>query len=347
MAVMFWTGSEFISYEELRTESKRIDLPNSLKDTGGNPFTQIGVGKPLSVTIRTTYVGDLPGWGSSKDILIVSGIKAAQTFEVSGRAINLLANSVRQRTVAEFSAFTPGSPVVYYSKSLTDYEIRATFEVIPDTFKAETIDKVKNLFNMAAGLPVFAPASLYLMAGAFLVGIFKELGVAFLESGPVLTDTINLTFKQGGLPDFQEGFYKVTNEDHENSGEFKDFGISVDGTSVRLVDGDGKEYAGNASYMIVSIDGASNSNLEAFESRVAAAAVLEKFYPKSDGVGVLVNSLSDAARLYNDLQSREKGLALRKRIEQNPNDPLRENLVELYEAYRKSIVQEEFALPPL
>jgi hypothetical protein len=310
----------------------------------GEPFQPIGIGKPLSIRIHTIYVGDLPG--RRRDILIASGVKAAQTFDATSRMVNLLQKGVRDREFAEFSPFTKGSPIVYYTGSLTDNDIRCGFEVVPDTFPEETVNKVAGLFNMAGGLPIFAPAASVLLAGSFLTKIFARLGNAFLEKGPVLAETLPLQFGVGGVPSFKEGIYAIFND--SQAADLRDFRPGLRGRDLLMVNDAGDQYAGDAPYMILGIDGKEEPALDNLSQQIASAAILEKFYPSEDGAGVLINELGEATRLYNDLSFKQKAEELRRRLDRmSPDDSGYAELKALFDAYRQNIQQEELKVPEL
>ena len=311
----------------------------------GEPFQPIGIGQPLSIRLHAIYVGDLPR--RRQDVMLVSGLKAEQTFERAARVVNLIHQRTRDNSYLEFSAFRSGSPVVYYTPALTNSAMSCSFELVPDTFNSDLVDKVGGLFQMAGGLPIFAPAASYLMAGSFLTRIFSSLGKAFLEKGPTLAETLSLNFGIGGLPSFRAGLYAVYNQNHADAFS----GLKprvIGGSHLRLVDAENKPYAGRAPYLLIGVNGKKETQLENLTQQVATAAMLEEFYPSESSSGVVINQLSEAFNLYNDLKFLRKAQALAKEIPDATGDELAE-LQKLYDAYRNNIKQEPFlnALPDL
>jgi hypothetical protein len=65
-------------------------------------------------------------------------------------------------------------------------------------------------------------------------------------------------------------------------------------------------YTGGAPYLIISIDGRTRTNLDGFTSKLATAALLEKFYGKTDAGSKAVEALGSAMELYNDYDYRER-----------------------------------------
>jgi hypothetical protein len=358
MPVHYWVGDGFIDMRQLESLASRGDLQELERGRGSiehrgarvrleslaaasEPFSPIGLGKPLSIRMHSIYVGKLPGY-FKKDVLAVSGVKSVETFETAARAVNLIQSGVADHEFAEFSAFRQNSPIVYYSTAVTNYDLVASVEVIPDTFKEETVQKVSGLFGMAAGLPVFAPAGTYLLAGSCLMKIFSDLGRVFFQKGPILSHTLKLNFGVAGLPLFREGFYIVSNESSLSA--FEGYSPQIVNGSVKLGKGS-RVYDGDIPYVILGVDGRQEPALEGFRPQLASAAVLEKFYPKEDGFNVLIDELGEAMRLYSDLSFRTKAEDVRKRLSRmKESDPDYARLNELFEAYRKNITQEELKL---
>lgn len=359
MATLYSTRAGLVNQEEFGRSIERGDLDRLVDGRSihvaaralraadleqPQPFTSIGLGKPMSVRIHCIYSGQVPGW-RKKDLMVTSGVRSALTFDSVGRAINIMRERVPDYTYVKFGAFRDGSPVVYYTKSVTDYSVLTSFEIVPDNFPAEAFDKVHNLFAQAGGLPIFVPAAAYLMAGSFVTGIIKSLGNAFLEKGPMLTADMKLNFGVAGLPLFREGFHIVVN--NLDVGEIEEYSVEVSGSDVRLAK-DGQPYDGYAPYIILGVDGKNEPALEAFEPQLASAAILEKFYPSGDRFGVSVDELGKALKLHNDLKFRLKAQDLRARLEKVKRDSAEyEQLAKLYKAYRNNIQQKEFELPAL
>jgi hypothetical protein len=356
MAVHYWTGETFIEMSQLESLAAQGQIQELAHRPGFTrrdamagaavPFTPIGLGRPLSIRMHSIYVGKVAGaFTKRKDILAVSGVKGAETFEATPRAVNLIQPKVGDHEYADFSAFRQCSSIIYYTTAVAEFDLTASVEVIPDTFKEETVDKVGGLFNMAAGLPVFAPAATWLLAGSSLMKMFSDLGRVFLEKGPILSHSMRLSFGIGGLPTFTEGFYVISNE--QDLDEFKGYEPTLVNQSVKLAR-NGKVYDGDIPYVIVGVDGKQEPALEKFRPHLASAALLEKFYPRTDGFNVLIDELGDALRLHSDLSFRTKAEDLRKRLaKMKETDPGYASLKELFEAYRKNITQEELKVPSL
>src|ERR1700761_9185362 len=95
-------------------------------------FTPIGIGKPLSVEIVTMYVGNHMSTflDNDKNVLLVSGVKAIQTFNAVARAMNYTKQNVKNFEYPAFSGFQDGTSIVYYTQALDTETILITFEFI-------------------------------------------------------------------------------------------------------------------------------------------------------------------------------------------------------------------------
>jgi hypothetical protein len=369
MAIVYATQTELIGFAEL--EQRRLGgelgergdsgdlclIPQTRTDSTimragaaapvmeGADFHSIGIGKPLSVRIYTIYAGDLPPKnrpGRTRDVMVVSGVNAAQTFDATPRAINLIQDQVRDKAMLQFGAFQDGSPIVYYTPSLTDDETACSFELVPDTFPNGVVDRIASLFQRAGGLPVFTPASSYLLAGSTLVKMFGAFGAKFLERSPTLVDTLTLRFQVGGFPSFAAGVYALFNDG--DRAEFAGFRPElVDPGEMALVNA-GRPYDGPAPYILVGIDGREEPQLVDFVGHVASAALLEKFYPTAeDGAAVLIDQLEVAVTLLNDFNYSQRAQKMQKRLAgMGENDPGRAELTKLLAAYQGNIQTEEF-----
>lgn len=133
------------------------------------PFQPIGIGKPMSVEIAYVYTGGLSApsfFGNRPDMLIASAVKRLPVFEAAPRAINCLFRKVAQSfRFCDIAAAEPGTPLIYHTPALSDRGTTLTIEFVFDHFPEEAITQVSSLLSSAAGIPVFAPATGYLMAG--------------------------------------------------------------------------------------------------------------------------------------------------------------------------------------
>ncbi|MBN1259815.1 MAG: hypothetical protein JXB35_03960 [Anaerolineae bacterium] len=314
-------------------------------------FTPIGIGKPMSLEILSIYTGNAPGGLFGKpDLLVTTAIKAPETFDAAPRAINQLVADIEDGQFLEPSALADGSPIVYYTPSLVTGTTLCAFELVVESINKNTFENVSKLFNAAAGLPVFAPASAYLIGGTFVLKIVADLSKA-LESAPFLRAGIDLRFDTPEVPQAiasQIVVFNTRDAQEIEAYEPRLLGSSAVNQRVALVHKQtGKEYAGDAPYMIVSLDGRQRDELNDFNPRLASAALLERFYGPTDTGGQVVAALESAMTLYNDFTYFQKIQDLQKQIKAlDPNSPTyqkdKESLEKLLRAYQDNLREEVF-----
>ncbi len=355
MALFYASGEDLIDVEEINqqialgTWEPENGHSNGERNTA-QAFTPVGIGRPLLVEILTVYTGDAPGGflGGKPDLLVVSGVKGAQTFDAAPRAINQLEEDIKDRQYVQQAAFSKGSSIVYYTDCLENTTTLCSFELVVDSLQKNTVDSVAKMFATAAGLPIFVPANLYLLAGSVLIKLVGELANSF-EARPFLSDTMDLRFLTSGMPNFKSGHYIVYNKEDRN--EFSDYRIDIqnDGfgrLEIRLVHcQNGKEYKGNAPYIVVNIDGKHRPDLEGYAPKLASAALLEQFYGKKNRSGQFIHTLESALELYNDFTYRKKAEQLLDKIQGIPIGSDEFLLAKLlFEAYINNIRNDIFKL---
>lgn len=334
-----------------RTGTARASALRDESET--TPFTPIGLGKPLSLEIMTVYTGDAPGrsWvdrlvGRSKpDLLVTSGVKSLQTHGAASRAVNQIVRDIDDNATYRPGALREGSPVLYYSPAVVNGTTLVTVELVADSFSGDVFTQLSSLFTTAAGLPVFAPAAAYLLAGATITRIAEKLGHALLETGPFLTGDLDIRFNTAGRGAAMARFVVFVND--RDTSEFSGYRTQVveEGGQDRVLLVDERtetEYRGARPYVIASLDGAERGELAEFTPQHASAALLEQFYG-TQRLGGVAEVLQDSLRLYNDFTFRQKAERLKKELGALPADaPQRAEAEKLLQAYMKNIGNDVF-----
>ncbi|MCL4180097.1 MAG: hypothetical protein KJ072_20410 [Verrucomicrobia bacterium] len=195
MAIFYALGDALVSHDELRakaahgklqqfhqeilsgSKTARLDFkfgmataknlvkPKTTSTGGIIQPREIEIGKPLTVQLRHVYTGNkAKGFWGDKDMLVVSAMKSLATYDAAPRAINyLVRKATNNRNFRTPDATDAGTPLICYSPALAQSSSVVTVEVMFHGFPKETFDAVAQAFSMAAGLPVFAPASAYLV----------------------------------------------------------------------------------------------------------------------------------------------------------------------------------------
>ena len=347
-ATLKFRGGDAIASEVLSPAFWKPDLLPAALD-----FEPIGIGKPIGIEILTVYTGDAPStaiFGGKPDLLVTSAVKSVQTFDAAPRAINQIVQKINDNAYIVPSAVKEGAPIVYYSSSLVNTTTLCTFELVAETFQKKIFERISGLFSVAAGLPIFAPASAYLLAGSFLIKILADIGKALVESNPFLSADMNLKFDTPGFEASIARRAYLYNE--RDRGEFANYiavvkNIDSGGKQMAvLVHKDsGKEYKGNAPYIIVNIDGRERPELKDFTSKLASAALLERFYGTTDVAGKVVEAIDSAMKLYNDFTFQKKAEEIKKTLKSYSIDSdMYKKAKELFDAYNKNISNDLFKI---
>ena len=315
-------------------------------------FTPIGIGKPLSLEILTVYSGNVPEksfLSGNPDLLLTSAAKGIQTFEAAPRAINQLIKAVGDRQYLEPSALADGCPIIYHTRSLVNSTLLCAFEMVADTFDKKVFDGIQRLFSTAAGIPIFAPAGAYLMAGSFLTKIFADVGKALLVTPAFLKTDIPFRFDTPEIPEAMARMIILYNDKDQKEFAEYNFGLAAAGPGRQRMSlmhtTSGKEYRADAPFAIISLDGRHRPDLEDFTSRLASAAILDKFYGAQDTGGQIVETLSSAMELLNDFTFRLKAEKMKTQMEAlDPNSREHETAKTLFNAYVGNIRKEIFRL---
>ena len=367
MATLHYFGDMSLTPDELKEKSdsgelKKLVTEETKKSDGivmrgdsdadgtglVNKYTEIGIGKPLSIEILSVYTGDAPEnqkWKRKTDLMVVSAVKCYSTFGASLKAINLMCK-IKKRQRMQFGAVTESCKVVYYAPALDTSETICTFQMIADTFNNKTADGIKKLFSFAGNLPVFASKASLLLGSSLLTGIVDKIGDV-VESQPFLEDSESFTFGKGGLVNsFAHMILMCNNDDQAKFNKFKPGKVEGTTQDYAMVHKEtGSEYQGDAPYIIINVDGAEKPELESFTPKFATAAILQKFYGAMDKEGQVNEEIEEALMLYNDFRFLKKAKELHvKMADMEEGDDNYEYTKELLEAYKKNIKNEDIKI---
>jgi len=242
---------------------------------------------------------------------------------------------------------------VYYTSAVVNSTTLCSFELVTGAFDDHTLQQLSALFTSAAGLPVFAPANAYLIAGSFLTKIIADLAKVLLKNTPFLRSDLPLRFDTPEIPPALASQAILYNDwDSADLAPYRPGLVSAGPGRQRVVlqhDETGEAYRGDAPYVIVSLDGRQRDELEAFTPKIASAAILERFYGSQDTCGQVIGALETAMELYNAFLYHQKIQYLKQQLdaldqasETYARDKAR--LEKLYAAYASNIRQEVFKI---
>lgn len=276
--------------------------------TSGNhiPFEPIGIGRPLTIMIRQIYTGKYPRsfLSSCTSMLLTSAVKSITSFEAKPRALNFLMDEVSPRTtLMRPSVSSQGTPYVFYSPALIENSLTLDLSMIFDTFPQPLFTTMSNAFLAVAGIPLFLPSSTYILGMSAIAKLVGNAGEALFDGKPAFSTSEALDFLLPGAEPVLSGFGLVTDGNVDRlDPSFRDT-YHVD-KAGQVVDITGRAYDGEVPFIVISLDGTENKNLESFTQVAASAAILSRFYGMKDGQQQAPDTLIEAVRIYNDLNYR-------------------------------------------
>lgn len=289
-------------------------LPSDGSERGPLPpgavgFESIGIGRPLTISIREVYTGQYPVWnlfGGKKDMLVTSAIKSIATYEAKPLALNFLTKKVSSQTRMERpQASREGTPIVFYSPALTERSLTLDLTIVFDQFPADLFEGVANAFESAAKIPVFFTSGSYLIAAGAIARLAGQLGEWFLDGQPSFEASEAINIDWAGTVPAAPGFALITARDLDrHDPTFRDRHRIVNGTLVNSASG--ARYAGDIPYIIISLDGREDPGLASFLPTAASAAMLSRFFGIKDGQSKPLDYLVDAIKVYSDFHFRQE-----------------------------------------
>jgi hypothetical protein len=315
--------------------AKNLIKPRTAPADGIIQPREIGIGKPLTVQLRHVYTGNkAKGFWGDKDMLVVSAMKSLATCDAAPRAINyLVRKTTNNRNFRTPDATDAGTPLICYSPALAQSSSVVTVEVRFQGFPKETFDTVAQAFNMAAGIPVFAPASAYLVAASVVTKLAGNIAKSLTSGTPALKRTEEITLVTPGSVTAAAGFALLIADDVPVS-LLRDYRVNARGQLVR-VDDEQRAYDGPHCYAVISLDGRANTDFEQFNPVAASAAQLDRFYNLTDGSSQVLDQLVEGSKLYQDLAFREKALNAKQRLRTLETQGVKKTVPE----YREALAQ--------
>ena len=271
------------------------------------PFEPIGLCRPLTIEIRHVYTGRFPRthfFQRSADMLVTSAIKSSPVVNEAATALNFL-----RRNVEPHSGFsTPhadelGTPVVFYSPSLTQRTSNVTVKFDFNEFPSDEFDQVADALTMAAGMPLFASAALHMYGVSILTRLVGRLGEKLFDEPPTFKSSQLITFSRPGSTIPVANYALMMQDDDEERRILKTHVIR-DG---RLVHADTDQpYQGDVPYVVISLDGRRNDDLRDFVATSAASVMLEGVLKGPKQSLQQVTELEEAVRIYHDYRLRRR-----------------------------------------
>lgn len=302
------------------------------------PWNGIGPTKPLTIDVRQVYTGKNPeGWfGDHRTMLLTSAVKSTSTYDAKPRAVNYLRKSTgRFESIARPRATEEGCTVLFHSPAMVDRSITVDVEIVFDEFPQDLFDMLSGALKAAATIPVFLPASTYLLAAGEITRLVGAAGETVLDHRPVFSVSSGIDLDLPGTIPTQAGFMLLTPVDLDHVDPTFRHEHSV--KDAILVDSRDQPYHGDVPYVILAVDGSARGDLKDFAPTQASAAILSRFLGMQGGQSEPLGGLIDALKLYSDFTYRQRRDKIDKDLAAVPNDAA-------HKAQRDALTQERDAV---
>jgi hypothetical protein len=284
------------------------------------PFEPIGLCRPLTIEIRHVYTGRYPRThllNRSSDMIVTSAIKSSPVLQEAATAMNFLRRDVRPNSgFSTPHADEMGTPVVFYSPSLTQRNSRLTIQFGFDEFPVDDFDQVADALSTASGIPLFASAALHLQNASLITRLLGRLGERFFDGRPEFKSTQSITFSRPGSTIPVANFALMMQDDEAERRILKTHVIR---NGILVHSDTDQPYDGEIPYVVISLDGRRNDELNHFVSTSAASLMLDGVMADPNRQPSHISELEDAVRIYHDYRLRRRAdHLLRELAEETP-----------------------------
>ncbi|AHE54513.1 hypothetical protein [Sphingomonas sanxanigenens] len=306
-------------------------------------FTPVRFGSPVAIDIRHVYtgkVGDDGGFlsGGTGDIAVVSGVKTWGAFQASARALNWIApKKGKKSNLGKPGALRDGTPIIAYQKAIATRQLTVTVELSSAPRDKNILDHLASAFTAAAGIPLFMPYSGALLAAGQLLPAAGKLLESISGSHRQWDASEDLNFGLAGTEDADAGFRVIADA---NAGLE---GLRFD-AKKGLIDAAGQSYSGDQPYIVIAVDGAPQTELEAFTPAVTSAEVLKRFRMGQTGQSPIIDDLTDLMTIISDVKFRGQAMDLKEKIADLTGAD-KDKAQAQYDALVKNIMKKELKPP--
>lgn len=307
------------------------------RDVAPTPFEEIGLGMPLTISLRTVYLGEypdaMPYFPIRKgDILVTSAIRPPSEYLGAARAVHYLRKQVEPRTYLEYSAGRDGSEIAYYSPAATARRTAITLELSLDRdFDTSLFEAFSTAATSAAALPVFAPYAPVLLAAGAAVPLGGKAANLLARPRTFFEETLFINMDSPGDEPTPQGPRVLYGEGDPEILKYRP------GQDHRLVDDNGSEYLGPAPYAVITLDGTERGDLKDWAAHAASADIVGRFFDPSGITADALKMATQAASLYNDVVFSRKAAEAKKTAAGLPDGDAKQKAQAQYKAYLKNI----------
>ncbi|ACL42399.1 hypothetical protein Achl_4448 (plasmid) [Pseudarthrobacter chlorophenolicus A6] len=305
----------------IRSQEKTEPIPGAA-EASTVPFTEIGFGRPLSLTIESIFPGSA-GWHDRErigGILVASAVKNPFLNDAAPTAMHYYFKDASAGEALLPSPHEGGSNVVYYSPGMIhsslDVEVRMSFDRF-DPAKLEVwtdaVGKVSNLPIFTAFPPTAGPAAIVYAASTAIKFAARAMDGWFDDDRDWISTWSPLPIAEEGFTSAKASwvlFYgdkepetvqgvggSIIAREFDYRGE--QYVVDEESGTLRYRQNPEREVLEGAPYILARLSGQEKNQLKKWAPSAVSAVLYERFYgATSDGVA---SDLVEVVTAFNDM----------------------------------------------
>jgi hypothetical protein len=327
--IYYAIGNELVSESNLVQKTQEYEAQIDTLSGAGiantsdsiEKFQPIGLGKPLQIRICEVYTGKFSTgifpFAKNWQLLVASAVKDELRFQGVPWALNYFFKDVEPKTHLVGTAIESGTPIIYYTPVVK--ESRLLLSMVLNFDSPDHQKPILNLLSQlslgASAIPIFAPMAPYLVVGGAIFKVAHSIG-EFLTKGEIEFQAdieLNVTLPEQAK--MRAGYALLIDRDDDNLDSSLLTNYHIKGG--KLVDKSGNAYSGDRAYVVISLDGRENQDLEKFAPTAVCTNLLNQFFAIGDSQQVKKDVL-EMFYAFNDLRSIQRMQEIQQEMDKPP-----------------------------
>lgn len=278
----------------------------------GGAIEEIGINRPLTVELAYVSTAGSGSWGRH-DLLVASTVKNLPVFNAAPRAVNAVVPSLQDGLARRFDGLPANlnaTPVIYHSPGQVDRGVVVTVEMVWNSFDNDLVQSIGGLLASSAGVPLFAPAAGYLMAGSVLLKAAGNLLERIVDGRAFFEDTLTLSLNRPGMPPTPASYHLMYGNSVAIDKLVRADQVKFDPDRGLVNKSDGEPAAVADPYAVVLVYGNARPDYAKFAPTMASAAILEKFFHAGAADRPVTSEILDLLKSVNDVSYRNRASGL-------------------------------------
>ena len=285
---------------------------------GAVPASPIGIGKPMSIRIRSIFPGERAAGGA---VLVTSAARSPIASKAAPLAMHYYFEEAVQGQTLRARAKEPGSDVVLYSPGLIESTVQVDMQLSFDRFDLNLYNGWVDAARKAVDLPVFALGLRSGGIGALVYAVEQAVRIVLraidrhMDQGNDWTSTWDMPVQEAGRPPAASGYWLFYGDGGEgtptvpgpNSPLFKgeylpvteQYCVDVRDATLRYNSKPQKQVLEGEPYVLVYVNGAASDELSAWSRASVSATLAERFLDETNN-GDDASDLVGMLEVYND-----------------------------------------------